>query len=106
MIGYLCSKTEAKTFRELMVTSIGDKAGIAMDVILFFHTLFSCVGYITLIGDFTTKSMSGLFPGCIFAENRMASILMITVFILFPLSLLRDLSSLKFTSLLGLFVTD
>lgn len=105
LIGYLCAKTDAKTFRSLMVICIGQKAGVIMDVMLFFHTMFSCVGYITLIGDFTTKSMSGLYPGCIFAENRTAAILVIAVFILFPLSLLRDLSSLKFTSMLGLFVT-
>jgi len=105
LIGYLCSKTDAKTFRSLMVISIGERAGIAMDVILFFHTLFSCIGYIVLIGDFTTKSMSGLLPGSILATNRTVAIITITVFILFPISLLRDLSSLKFTSALGLFVT-
>jgi amino acid permease len=88
-----------------MVASIGEKAGVFTDVTLFFHTLFSCVGYITLIGDFTTKSMAGLFPGCIFAESRLVSILSITILVLFPLSLLRDLSSLKFTSAVGLFVT-
>jgi len=105
LIGYCCSKTKATTFRSLIVMSIGKKAGVLMDVLIFFHTLFSCVGYVTLIGDFTTKSMGGLFPGCIFATSRMASILTITVFVLFPLSLLRNLSSLKFTSALGLAVT-
>jgi amino acid permease len=106
LIGYLCSKTGATTFKTLMVVSIGEKAGVAMDVILFFHTLFSCVGYVTLIGDFTTKSMSGLLPGSIFAESRTVSIITITVIILFPLALLRDLSSLKFTSAAGLLVTS
>ena len=41
-----------------------------MDVCLFFHCLFSCVGYITLIGDFSQKCFGGLFPGSILGTRR------------------------------------
>jgi len=105
LIGYCCAKTGARSFRTMMCVSVGPGAGKVIDVMLFFHTMFSCVGYITLIGDFSTKSMGGLAPGSIFATSRMASIGSISVFVLFPLACLRDLSSLKFTSALGLFVT-
>jgi len=87
-----------------MCVAVGKRAGKVMDVILLFHTLFSCVGYITLIGDFTTKSMSGLAPNSIFATSRTAATLSIVVTTLFPLSLLRDLAPLKYTSLIGLWV--
>lgn len=65
-----------------------------VDVVLFFHTLFSCaawtgesscicwwffvcfqVGYVTMIGDFCIKSASGLLPGSVFARRRESSIL-------------------------------
>jgi len=102
LIGYCCSKTGARSYRALMSVSVGPAAGKLIDVMLFFHTLFSCVGYITLIGDFTTKSMSGLLPGSIFATSRAWATVTIVVFIIFPLSLLRDLKSLKPFSVMGL----
>ncbi|CAK0807572.1 unnamed protein product [Prorocentrum cordatum] len=102
LIGYCCSKTGARSYRALMSVSVGPACGKLIDVMLFFHTLFSCVGYITLIGDFTTKSMSGLMPGSIFATSRAFATVTIVVLIIFPLSLLRDLKSLKPFSAMGL----
>jgi sodium-coupled neutral amino acid transporter 11 len=102
LIGYCCSKTGARSYRALMSVSVGPACGKLIDVMLFFHTLFSCVGYITLIGDFTTKSMSGLAPGSIFATNRAFSTCCIVLTVIFPLSLLRDLKSLKPFSAMGL----
>lgn len=105
MIGYCCSKTRAKTFRELFKLSIGPRYEKVVDIMLFFHCLFSCVGYVTLIGDFSQKSCAGLFPNSIFATSRSASVYVITVLCLFPLSLLRNLDKLKYTSAAGLCVT-
>lgn len=104
LIGYCCAKTGARSFRALMCMTVGRSMGRVVDIFLFFHTLFSCVGYITLIADFTTKSCSGLFPGSLFAESRVAGVLTIVITILFPLSLLRDLAPLKYTSAFGLAV--
>jgi len=102
LIGYCCAKTGAKSFRALMTVSLGESAGNVMDVILFFHTLFSCVGYVTLIGDFTTKSSEGLLPGTFFATSRAWATIVIVVVIVFPLSLLKNLEPLKWTSAFGL----
>lgn len=105
LIGYCCSKTGAKTFRELWRSSMGADTEKTVDVVLFFHTLFSCVGYVTMIGDFCIKSASGLFPGSIFAERREASIYLVTVVAIFPLCLYKNLDSLKHTSVIGLAIT-
>lgn len=105
MIGYCCSKTRAKTFRELFRLSIGARYEKVVDIMLFFHCFFSCVGYVTLVGDFSQKSCAGLFPHSIFATSRSASVYVITVFCFFPLSLLRNLDKLKYTSAAGLGVT-
>jgi len=105
LIGYCCAKTNAKTFRGLWQVSMGASSEKVMDLVLFFHTFFSCVGYITMIGDFCVKSCSGLFPGSIFATHREASIIVVTVFAIFPLSLYKNLDSLKHTSVIGLVIT-
>jgi len=105
MLGYCCSKTGSKTFRELWNVLLGSRTEKVVDLVLFFHTLFSCVGYITLIGDFSVKSCSGLLPGTIFAARREASIAVIVVLFIFPLAQLRNLDRLKYTSAIGLFIT-
>merc|ERR1719188_1988623 len=105
MIGYCCSKTGARSFRDLWRLSIGTGSEKTVDVVLFFHTLFSCVGYITMIGDFSVKSASGLLPGSVFAERREVSICLITLLAIFPLCLYKNLDSLKHTSVIGLAIT-
>jgi len=62
-------------------------------------------GYITMVGDFSVKSASGLLPGSILAERREVSICLITLFAIFPLSLYKNLDSLKNTSIIGLAIT-
>jgi len=104
LIGFCCDKYGATTFRELWRKAVGPQTEKTVDVVLFFHTLFSCVGYITLIGDFSTKSASGLLPGSKF-EDRGFAVAVIVILAIFPLSLLKNLHSLKFTSALGLAIT-
>lgn len=105
LIGYCCSKTGSKTFRELWQATMGVSSDKVVDAVLFFHTLFSCVGYITLIGDFCIKSAQGLLPGSVFAETREASIYLITALAIFPLCLYKSLDALKHTSVAGLAIT-
>lgn len=105
LIGYCCSKTGAKNFRELWRHSIGPDSEKVVDFVLFLHCLFSCVGYITMIGDFSVKSASGLLPGSILAERREVSMILITVLTIFPLSLYKSLDALKHTSVIGLAIT-
>jgi len=105
MIGYCCSKTGAKSFRDLWRMSLGANSEKVVDGVLFFHTFFSCVGYITMIGDFSQKSAQGLLPGSIFAERREVSIGIITATMIFPLCLTKSLDALKSTSAIGLGIT-
>mmetsp|Transcript_70450 Transcript_70450/g.206096 ORF Transcript_70450/g.206096 Transcript_70450/m.206096 type:complete len:426 (-) Transcript_70450:130-1407(-) len=105
LIGFACAKTGSRSFRGLWHCSIGQSSEKVVDFVLFFHTLFSCVGYITMIGDFSVKSCSGLFPGSVFAQRRELSIYVITILAIFPLSLYKNLDSLKHTSVIGLVIT-
>lgn len=58
-----------------------------------------------MIGDFSVKSCSGLFPGSAFAQRRELSIFVITGLLIFPLSLYKNLDSLTHTSVIGLAIT-
>lgn len=105
LIGYCCEKASAKSFREVWRAAIGTSSEKVVDVCLFLHCLFSCVGYITLIGDFSVKCFGGLFPGSILGTRRDVPILLITTVFIFPLSQLKSLDKLKFTSAAGLGIT-
>lgn len=105
VLGLCCSRTGAKSFRELWRKAMGTGSEKVVDAALFFHTLFSCVGYITLIGDFSVKSASGLMPDSYLARRREVSVCLITAFALFPMCLFKTLEALKHTSMLGLAIT-
>lgn len=106
VIGFCCSKTGARSFRDLWRMSLGHSSEKIVDVVLFFHCFFSCVGYITMIGDFSVKGASGLLPGSILAERREVSMILITATMIFPLCLYTSLDALKHTSVIGLAITS
>eukprot|EP00435_Cladocopium_sp_Y103_P068238 s22_g31.t1 len=103
------SMTSADKWKDLMEDPVKDYMVLeTVDVVLFFHTLFSCVGYVTMIGDFCIKSASGLMPDSIFARRRESSILVISLFAIFPLCFCvawQNLDPLKYTSVVGLAIT-
>ena len=105
MIGYCCLSCGVKTFRELWNAVLGEGSAWVIDLTIFLNGWITLVCYIILIGDFTTKSFGGLLgPDHILARSRLLSETVITLAVLLPLSLARDLRRLAFTSILGLVV--
>jgi len=105
MIGYSCITCKVKTFRELWNQLLSASSSWLIDVIIFVNGWITLVCYIILIGDFTTKSFLGLLgPDHILTRSRELSQTIITVLVLLPLSLARDLNVLAYTSILGLSV--
>jgi len=105
MVGYTCLAWNCGSFRDLWNNALGKRTSWVIDVILFFNSWFTLVTYLVLIGDFTTKSFEGLLsPDHILATNRAVNQWSITLVVLLPLSLKKDLRSLAFTSMLGLVV--
>jgi len=105
MIGYCCIVWQVKTFRDLWNKVLGSRSAWIIDTTIFCNGWFTLVVYVVLIGDFTTKSLEGLFYADHFlARNRALSQWIVTFTVLLPLSLAKDLSRLAFTSILGLAV--
>jgi len=103
MIGYCCLTWGVGSFRELWTCVFGRSSAWVIDVMIFLNGWFTLVSYIVLIGDFTTKSLSGLLGEEHFlARQRVADQWGIAILMLLPLSMQQDLSKLQFTSLLGL----
>eukprot|EP00416_Gambierdiscus_australes_P032535 CAMPEP_0171083598 /NCGR_PEP_ID=MMETSP0766_2-20121228/17803_1 /TAXON_ID=439317 /ORGANISM="Gambierdiscus australes, Strain CAWD 149" /LENGTH=462 /DNA_ID=CAMNT_0011541033 /DNA_START=108 /DNA_END=1496 /DNA_ORIENTATION=+ len=105
MIGYCCLTWGVSTFRDLWYCVFGQKTAWVIDVTIFLNGWFTLVCYLVLIGDFTTKSFDGLLGADHFlSRSRRLNQWLITLLLLLPLSLAKDLSKLAFTSLLGLCV--
>lgn len=105
MIGYCCITWGVTSFRDLWYRVFGLRTAWIIDVTMFFNGWFTLVAYVVLIGDFTTKSFEGLLgEDSILATGRKMNQWTITVLLLLPLSLAKDLSKLAFTSMLGLVI--
>lgn len=57
------------------------------------------------VGDFLSKALAGLLPGVVALHGRGLDLLLVACFLLVPLSLLKDLALLRFSSLAGLGAT-
>jgi len=100
MIGRACEITGSTTFKGLWKTSIGDSTYI-VDSIIALQCFASCVIYSGILGDLSTSLLQGAGMSNKL-NNRKMNIMIITSFILFPLGLIKNLSALAFTSLLGI----
>lgn len=105
MVGYCCLVWEVDTFRGVWHKALGVDTAWVIDVIICTNGFFTLLGYLVLIGDFTTKSLGGLLgEDHPLALYRRFDVCVVSLFVLLPLSLARDLRRLAFTSSLGLVV--
>ncbi|KAL3934575.1 MAG: hypothetical protein SGBAC_009740 [Bacillariaceae sp.] len=100
IIGESCELTGEKTFKDLWGRTIGEDSKVLVDMTIALMCFSACVIYSGILGDVFTQLLSQAgFPDQ--WNGRTSNILAITSFILLPLSLIKDLSALAFTSLLG-----
>lgn len=105
MVGFCCISCNCLSFKDLWSKLLGSATSPIVDFVLFANGWFTLVTYLVLIGDFTTKSFEGLIgPDAVLATNRILNQWTITLVVLIPLSLIKDLSRLAFTSVLGLVI--
>ena len=98
LIGRVCSYTGATSYREAWANSVGEKTSWAPAVSCTFKTTCATLAYSMILAD-TFKS---LFATAGMAVTRTQSLFGITSLVLFPLCLLKNLSSLAPFSLLGI----
>jgi len=99
LVATLCHKYKAKTYRELWSKVIGTRSAPVVDCVICFNSFLSGISYCLLIGDWLTQGLSNLF-GPAFGF-RVVNTLVAATFVLFPLSMMRDLHALRHTSVAG-----
>lgn len=100
MIGESCEITGESDFKGLWGRTIGEKSTFIVDsMIAIMCVAVSCI-YSGILGDvFTPLLAKAGLPASV--NTRTSNILVLTAVVLFPLSLIKDLSGLAFTSTLG-----
>lgn len=86
------------SYAALARASFGHRGEILVEVFIILFTLGAIVGYLVILGDVLTPYINLLF-----AIDRRLVVLFFGLFICFPLSTLRKMSMLRFTSFAGLF---
>jgi amino acid permease len=102
LIGKACEMTGEKTFKGLWAKAFGSKTAWVVDSMVFIQCFFVSIIYTGLLGDlFSALLDSSSLPSAL--TSRTSIILIAATCVLWPLNNIRDLSSLGFTSILGLF---
>eukprot|EP00981_Chlorochromonas_danica_P013091 scaffold5788_cov159-Ochromonas_danica.AAC.7 len=103
-IGKACAAHKATSFSEVWSKAVSPRTGSLLNGIIIFKTFFACLAFSIIIGD----SFSSIFKSWSLPEafsQRNNALLILTISVLLPLSLLRKLDALKYTSILGLLGT-
>lgn len=97
LIGESCRLTGEMDFKGLWTKTIGGSTTYVVDAIIALMCSAASIIYSGVLGDVSTELLAAVgIP-----SSRSKNILLITATVLFPLSLLRNLSALAFTSILG-----
>ena len=104
LIARCCELSGKYTYKDVGSAALGSAAATCISAIMAVYTLGSCVSFVVLIGDFLPALVCE--DGCdagpaAFFGQRWVMVTLVGVCCLLPLSLLRDLSSLRFTSALS-----
>jgi len=100
MIAFLCQRLGAHTYRQVCAAAFGQRAGRIVDACIMTNSFFACTAYTILVADFMQKALEGLFGWQ--DAPRGLLIWSSTLSISLPISHARDLSPLKFTSMMGM----
>jgi len=100
IIGEACELTGESDFKGLWKRTIGERSAYLVDFMIAVMCLSCSIIYSGILGDvFTPLLKEAGFPDR--WNGRASNIIVITSVLLLPLSLIKDLSALAFTSILG-----
>ena len=95
-------ETTGKFEYSALLRSVGPRFQKAGVISIGYVAFNCCLGYCILIPQFLQPAFSELFDIARFQNDRQMYILIAAALILYPLCLLKDLSSLRYSSVLGL----
>jgi len=103
LVGKSCDLTGLNSFKDLWAYAFrSDKSAWIVDTMVFVQCFFVSIIYTGLLGDIFSALLRGTLGIERWWTNRTPIICIAASSILFPLNLIRDLTSLGFTSILGL----
>ena len=102
LVGKSCELTNCDSFKDLWAYAFGPKTAWVVDTMVFVQCFMVSILYTGLLGDVFSALLRGTLGIVNQWTTRTSLILMAAVSVLFPLNLIRDLSALGFTSILGL----
>ena len=96
--------TGAGTYGEVLARIIGPRWKRACDAVVVLYAWGTAVGYLLIVKE-QLHRVAAFFDGgdgpLPWEENKSALLVVVAALVVFPLSVLRDLSALKYTSALG-----
>ena len=99
LVGRICAYTDATSYREAWEKSVSSKSGWMPALACFLVTIGSVLAYSMILSD-TIPQLLKAFTGIVITRTQ--ALLSLTTFVLLPLCLMKDLSSLGPFSLLGI----
>merc|ERR1719210_1079018 len=105
LLGWCCHKTGSSSFGELWSKTFGQRSAWLADSSVLLNNGLACLAYCVLIGDFLSKALADLLPMVPLLHSRGVDLVLVAALLLVPLSLLKDLAPLRFSSLAGLAAT-
>jgi amino acid permease len=102
---YCSNKTHNFSYKAIGQQMFGQRWGLFMECVLTVYMIGSAISYQILIGDFVSQSVQSLTPGDdeSWVTDRHFLIFAVGLLVLLPLSLLRRIDFLKYTSWVALF---
>ncbi|EWM22597.1 Amino acid transporter, transmembrane [Nannochloropsis gaditana] len=101
LVGRSVEATRSRSFKEAWSRTVGPAHAWVVDYAITALAFAVCIVYACFVGDTFTSLLKGAgLPAWL--SSREASILAVTITVLFPLTLLKDLSALQYSSYVGI----
>eukprot|EP01063_Lacrimia_lanifica_P004149 TRINITY_DN12316_c0_g1_i1.p1 TRINITY_DN12316_c0_g1~~TRINITY_DN12316_c0_g1_i1.p1 ORF type:complete len:549 (+),score=151.09 TRINITY_DN12316_c0_g1_i1:76-1722(+) len=108
LLAQCCEMAETCSYLRMMQAAFGTTGGLLAQCTVLLYACGSCISFVVLAGDFLLGDGTGLLDewGMTGAYvNRATVMTVVAVFVFLPLSLLRNLEPLKYTSFLAFLAT-
>ena len=109
LLAWCCELAQTCSYLKMMKKAFGHLGGTVAQICVLCYGIGSCISFVVLTGDFLVAKETGIFhawaPDVKILQSRPLVVTVIAVTIFFPLSLLRNLEPLKYTSFVSLAAT-
>lgn len=102
VVGKVCEMTKSTTYSEAWSKSVSENSRWMVQIIVIIAPIVSCLASSIVMTDVASFTLRSLGASPLLYANRNLVITLLSVFILFPLCSLKDLTALKNVSKFGL----